>query len=53
MSQANQHKTDKSLAESLDLTADTMKRLVGLFPEALSEGRLDVAALKRTLGAET
>jgi len=23
-----------------------------LFPEALSEGRLDVAALKRTLGAE-
>lgn len=38
---------------SSDLAADRRKQLSALIPEAFSEGRLDIAALKRALGDES
>ncbi|MDV6346753.1 site-specific DNA-methyltransferase [Nitrosomonas sp. Is35] len=43
---------NSSIANSLDPAADRRQQLVALIPEAFSEGQLDVAALKRALGAE-
>lgn len=43
----------KGLGCSPDTAAENRRRLAELLPEAFSEGRLDVAALKRTLGEES
>lgn len=40
------------LGQSLDQAALNRQRLAELLPEAFSEGRLDIEALKRTLGEE-
>ena len=43
---------NSSIANSPDPAADRRQQLAVLFPEAFSEGQLDVAALKRALGGE-
>jgi len=43
---------NSSIANSPDPAADRRQQLAALIPEAFSEGQLDVAALKRALGAE-
>ncbi|MDP1550660.1 MAG: site-specific DNA-methyltransferase [Nitrosomonas sp.] len=43
---------NSSIANSPDLAAHRRQQLAALIPEAFSEGQLDVAALKRALGAE-
>ena len=49
--------TDKPSASRLghspDMAEENRRRLEALLPEAFTEGRLDVAALKRTLGENT
>lgn len=42
----------KAIAESLNPADERRARLAALVPEAFSEGRLDMAALKRALGEE-
>lgn len=48
----DQNNNDSSIANSPDPAADRRQQLAALIPEAFSEGRLDVAALKRALGGE-
>jgi len=48
----DQNNNDSSIANSSDPAADRRQQLAALIPEAFSEGRLDVAALKRALGGE-
>ena len=43
---------DANLAESHDPADERRKQLAALIPEAFSEGKLDLAALKRALGEE-
>ncbi len=45
-------KTTPEFAHSLDPAAAKRRELAQILPEAFSEGRLDVAALKRALGEE-
>jgi len=40
------------MSHTIDVTAENRRRLEELLPEAFSEGRLDIAALKRTLGED-
>src|SRR5271157_128580 len=40
------------LGRSLDVTAEVRRRLMAVVPEAFTEGRLDIAALKRSVGGE-
>lgn len=42
--------TNKTLGASPDPAEENRRRLADLLPEAFSEGRLDIEALKRTLG---
>ncbi|MBI5751045.1 MAG: site-specific DNA-methyltransferase [Hydrogenophilales bacterium] len=44
------NKNDSNIAHSPDIAADRRAQLAALIPEALSEGQIDVAALKRALG---
>jgi adenine-specific DNA-methyltransferase len=44
--------TDKTIAESPNPAAERRAQLAALIPEAFSEGKLDLAALKRALGEE-
>ena len=46
------HCTQAALAASPDPAGERRARLAALVPEAFSEGRLDVAALKRALGED-
>lgn len=41
---------DKSIAESTDVPAAVREKLIGLIPEAFTEGKLDITALKRAVG---
>ena len=41
------------IGKSLDVTADKRRELQALVPEAFTEGKLDIAALKRALGDQT
>jgi adenine-specific DNA-methyltransferase len=41
------------LGQSVDVTAEKRRQLMGVAPEAFTEGKLDVAALKRALGEES
>jgi len=40
------------MSHTIDVTAENRRRLEELLPEAFSEGRLDIAALERTLGED-
>lgn len=42
-----------SIAQSSDLAPERRAQLAALIPEAFSEGRLDIAALKRALGEDS
>jgi adenine-specific DNA-methyltransferase len=44
---------DTELGQSLDVTAEKRRQLLSVAPEAFTEGKLDVAALKRALGEES
>jgi len=43
---------NNDLGRSLDVPAEKRRRLMALLPEVFTEGRLDLAALKRALGEE-
>lgn len=48
----SKNNTNDKLEKSPDLAAIKREQLIDLFPEAFTEGRLDIAALKRAIGAE-
>jgi adenine-specific DNA-methyltransferase len=43
---------NSEFGQSLDVAAEKRRQLLALLPEAFTEGRLDLAALKRALGEE-
>ena len=44
---------NNKLGQSLDVTAEKRRQLMAVVPEAFTEGRLDIAALKRAVGEES
>ena len=48
----NDNETSASIARSPDTAEENRRLLQALLPEAFSEGRLDIEALKRTLGED-
>ena len=43
---------EKMTGKSLDLVADNVEQLKRLFPEAVTEGKIDFEVLKNLLGGE-
>jgi adenine-specific DNA-methyltransferase len=44
---------NSELGQSLDMKAEKRRQLMAVVPEAFTEGRLDIAALKRSVGDES